>query len=267
MEEVINELLKEGDRIVVYFTNSAPYKGEFIKCTHGILVASNKQGRITLMRVSDISRVIKNPEREMAFSDTSDRTEESLTDTELDTEDAIESESRTESRDPNLYEVDLPELAAPKVLGRVDLNKVDPRRADRMRRMQAAKTYVDDSTVDDNGIKIAPMGVITAIGPKFGFIDDNGETRYFNIGEVMKGWSNETPLEKGDEVVFSPADNAHGKVAKCVHRPWSISRQIRTAEQMVYRDQRNAKLLATQLHEAFPDDEDVNDLLFRLHMS
>lgn len=264
MEEVINELLKEGDRIVVYFTNSAPYKGEFIKCTHGILVANNKQGRITLMRVSDISRVIKNPEREFTFPEAMDKADDTLSDNDLATEESGESESG--SRDPNLYEVELPELAVPKVLGRVDLNKVDPRRADRMRRMQSAKVFADDSTVDDNGIKIAPMGVITAIGPKFGFIEDNGETRYFNIGEVMKGWSNETPLEKGDEVVFSPAENAHGKVAKCVHRPWSISRQIRTAEQMAYRDQRNAKLLATQLNEAFPDDEDVNDLLFRLHM-
>lgn len=252
MEEVINELLKEGDRIVIYFLNAVPFKGTFVKCTNGIIVALNKMERLTLMRIDDINRIQK--------ADAEHHEEPVLHETQDDT-------PQPSDTDSDIFEIEQPALQSLRIVGKVNLDEVDPKRRERIRRLPANNGYeAEENIPDDNGIKIAPMGVISAIGPKFGFIDSNGETLYFNIGEVMKGWHNEPSFEKGDEVVFSRSENTRGIVAKCVHRPWTVSRQLRTIDNIAYRDQRNAKLLASQLTEAFPDDSSLRDTLYSMRM-
>jgi hypothetical protein len=254
MEEAINEFLHEGDRIVVYFLNAAPFKGSFVKCCHGCLVVSNKLGRLTILRVEDVTRVQKSE------PDYSEQQPASAEQTE---------EAAKESRNEDVYEIEQPPLNNLKIVGKVNLDEVDPRRRERIRKtpIHREEYAIEENLPEDNGVKIPTMGVVSAIGPKFGFIEAaNHETLYFNIGEVMKGWHNEPSLEKGDEVVYTRSENARGIVAKCVHHPWSVSRQLHVIDNIAYRDIRNAKLLAAQLNEAFPNDDSVRDELYNLRM-
>lgn len=253
MEEIINEFIKEGDRILIYFTNSMPFKGTFIKCYNGFIVANNKMGRTTIMRVEDINRVMKmdidNPEIAII---------------EEEPDDSL-SISETVSSD-NVFEIEKP-MQSLKIIGKVNLDEIEPHRKERIRRGPANEGYeVEDDIEEDTGLQILPMGKISAIGPKFGFIDYGRETLYFNIGEVIKGWQNEAPLSKGDDVIFTRSENARGIVAKCVHRPWSVSRQLRTIDNLSSVDTRNAKLLSAQLTEAFPNNEEIRDALYEMRL-
>jgi cold shock CspA family protein len=221
------------------------------------LAVSPKPGRLIILRVEDITRVLKN---EAEISEQQPVAVEPAAD------------AQQEVRHDDVYEIEQPPLNNLKIVGKVNLDEIEPHRRERIRktpiRQQPREEYpLEDNQPEDNGVKVPALGVISAIGPKFGFIEsDNQETLYFNIGEVMKGWHSELSLEKGDKVVYSRSENARGIVAKCVHHPWSVDRHLQIIENLAYRDMRNAKLLAGQLNDAFPNDDSIRDELYNLRM-
>ena len=291
MEELILELLEDGDRVIFTFSNAHPLKATFIKCSHNCVVLRNKTGRLMVVRVEDIVRFQKvdadrrqfakfTPAEEArcespvpAAAPVVDEPAPTAADDLARDDDRVSLESvigKTE-----LFELGVPEVAPVKVVGKVNLDEIDRKRRRRVTRLEqpeptgyATDDDDDDDEVDpdDDSALLPAMGYVSSIGPKFGFIDSAGENYYFNLNEVMLGGANDESLQKGDEVVFSPTTNKQGNVARAVHRPWTVNRQVRRIEKIMDKDIRNAALLSRQLVDAFPGDDTVSTELFAIGM-
>lgn len=295
MEELILEMLEEGDRVIFIFNNSHPMKATFVKCAHHCVVLKSKTGRLVVVRIEDIVRFQKETavrhqpvERNVpafvsrqaivAASEGAEASGDAEEDVKAEeSEDAQEAQEQKTDDLPvsldkavdtdNVFELDPPEGAKLTVIGKIDLDEIDRKKRKRVTRLQPVSRLdeEDEEESDESDSVFVPaMGQIFNIGPKFGFIQSGGENYYFNAGEIVFGSRNERPLDKGDEVVFTPGHNSRGHVAKAVHHPWSVDRHLRQIERLQRNDIRNASLLARQLVEAFPDDDTVRNELFAL---
>lgn len=288
MEELILELLEEGDRVIFTFNNAHPLKATFVKCSNRCVVLINKMGRLTVIRVDDIVRFQKADPERLPMSDGSFRRQAGAVDSRYyaDAESETDSDSEEETSESEakenvvslesvvgpteLYELEIPEVAPVKVVGKVNLDEIERKPRRRVTRLDFNDSRADndfeDEADDDSSPMLPAMGVVTSIGPKFGFIDSEGSNFYFNYGEIIGNGRSKKSLNKGDEVVFTPTTNPQGKVAKAVHHPWSVDRHLHIIEKMMDRDMRNASLLARQLVDAFPDDDTVQNELFAIGM-
>lgn len=104
-------------------------------------------------------------------------------------------------------------------------------------------------------------------GPAFGFIQNSdGKQVYMNCNEIVSRRGGNIPSQ-GDDVVFTPGSNQQGEIAKCVHLPMSIGEQLEFIEEIMGRDRRNARMLASQLQREYHDDENVMAALQSLGMA
>ncbi len=299
MENLILEFLEEGDRVIFYFNNAHPLKAIFVKCSDNCVVMNNRQGQTIVFRLEDVTRFQKlasAPARQYAAPEkavTREAAEEAVNagtaapapandDAETDSgEPAAEEEKKEDSNvvsiqsilgPTNLFELEKPEVAPVKVIGKVNLDEIEPKRRRHISmrntdNISVASSDMDRDDYDDDSAMLPAMGRIMSIGPKFGFISSGDDSYYFNLGELMKGGYNDAPIGKDEEVVFTPDSNDHGKVAKAIHRPWRVNKHIRQVEYRLTRDMRNARLLAQQLVDAFPDDDTVRDELYSMGLS
>lgn len=115
---------------------------------------------------------------------------------------------------------------------------------------------------DFESTEIPQMGILKSVGPVYGYIKlAEGPDVYVNRGEFIYRKDDQEILTPGDPVVYSVGSNWKGLMAKCVHRPMTVGEHIDFIEELVEKDSRNAKLLARQLLDIFPGNNEVVEAL------
>lgn len=290
MESLIFENFKFGNTVEVIFKGSPiPLEAKFLKCYNGGVLLKSATGKKMVININEILMIrqasispahIDNPTRNPERSFTSGKTfipnnqiqkdalvsdsatsisELTETDNSLE-EKLIETDQTQEPSGNNLFKLpsEKPQL---KILGTIELSDEDKNRPrikksieDIGKPVELAENFRDTL--------LPAQGILKSVGPVYGYIEvPDGPDIYCNRGEFifLPGESGE--LTPGIPVCFTVGSNWKGQMAKCIHQPFTIGEQLDLIENVIATDVRNARLLARQLSEAFPDSEEVADAL------
>lgn len=280
MNDLINQILRQGDDVEIIYADNTSIKATFVKASSDALLVESDEGMM-VVRYASVSSVLA-PRKQIRQTPTVvEKTAEETSDqkavaAEAEAEEAAESladvsdsvyhaEAPDDSENPaEPMDEDDPDsdvfspIVGPKVVGKIDLDAiVDPRR----------KRPHIIITPSENNPLVPAGGVVSSIGPAFGFIKSaDGQNLYFGRGEVMQRNRNEE-LQLNTPVVFTPGRNDKGGVAKCVHVQMTMQEQLEWIERIEQYDSRNARMLAQQLLTAFPDDSDLAETLSQFNIS
>lgn len=193
---------------------------------------------------------------------TTEATADSQTDGISTAGEALETQSKEA-----LFRLPSERNAGLKIIGSIELSEADKKKnifnkpakpAPAPKNLPHPVVNVDNFEATD----IPQMGVIKSVGPVFGYIKlEDGPDVYVNRGEFIYRKGDEAILTPGDPVVYSVGSNWKGLMAKCVHRPMTVGEHIDFIEELVEKDPRNAKLLARQLLDIFPGNNEVVEAL------
>ena len=172
---------------------------------------------------------------------------------------AQETPVRAEEPDPDVFS-NTPQLAPPKVVGRIDLAEYG--RSNRFRRNSPFQHPQASSYQTDTEEELLPaMGKISRLGPNFGFIqpnDPNAGSVYVARNEIISLHGVMRAPVVGDEVIYTNSVNRQGNAAKCVHCRCSLHTLEEMASRMHSYDHRAAALLRARVkavHEGTPLDQ------------
>ncbi len=259
MINLIKELLNPGDAVTLYLTGEIePLRARFVKIADQALVV-RVDGGICVVKFDSVYRFVV-PETAISAHEEIEKPQHTeyqaiMADPEEteETKEAEEIAANAEAEQAADADSDsFSPIFVPKVVGRIDLDAiVDPRR----------KRYSNSIRPTEENPLVPAGGTVNSIGPAFGFITaTNGEALFFSRGEIMQRNRGEE-IHKGMPVIFTPERNNKGGVAKCVHVQMTVQEQLEWIEKIEQYDPRNARLLATQLLMAFPDDSELADTL------
>ncbi len=253
MNELIRGMIKPDQLLEIAFLSkcgtSDIFRGHFITSDNSAIAIRLGEDRIRLLELTSVSYID-------ILSDTKISAESNKQDSR--SADAIAEsaeEEQTEDADTtnaglthsHLYS-NTPQLSAPKVVGRIELNNMGS--TSRFRRPTPEITT--ETTHREYDTQIIPgMGRVSRLGPNFGFIqpnDPDAPSIFMPRGEIITIHGLMRSPNVGDEVIYTPSTNRQGQAAKCIHLACSLGTLEDMAERLANYDPRNASILRARIN-------------------
>lgn len=276
MESLIYDNFKYGNAVEVFIKgNMFPIEAKFIKCSRGGVLLKTESGKKMVLPVDMIAmiKMANVPQRHTPYMQDqtqpfapenfqSEPSSSALPPIEEKSEnEPLENKEDESPADNTLFKLpsEKPQL---KILGSIELEESDKKR-NRFKPSYQPSSQSNATLAEDfRETMIESQGVIKSVGPVYGYIKTpDGPDIYVNRGEFLYRQGDNEILEPGSPVVFSLGSNWKGLMAKCVHRPMTVGEQLDFIGDLADTDVRNARLLARQLVQLFPDSEEIEEAL------